>query len=109
MILRQELNNKLNVVVTKRYCLAFSYSTLIGILDKKEKTVIINNKQYGTTTGRHKRYFLKEYCNIDNLDKIKTSYKDIIGDKTINIESDYKTVNKIIYVEESKIADILDY
>lgn len=108
MKLNQELNNKLNVVVTKRYCLAFSYSTLIGILDKQQRVVIINNEKYGTTTGKHKRYFLKEYCNIENLEKIKTSYENLKEDKTIIVESENKTTEKIIFVNQDKISDILD-
>lgn len=37
MKLNQDCNSKLNVVVGCRYCLGFSYSTIIAVLDKKTK------------------------------------------------------------------------
>lgn len=71
MKLNQEHNNKFNVVVGTNYCIAFSYSTVIGILDKKNNILFITSEKYGTTTGRHRNSLKNDYC----YDNTKVEYK----------------------------------
>ena len=61
MKLNQDCNNKLNVVVGKKYCIAFSYSTVIAVLDKENKVMYVTTEKYGTTTGRHRNRFIEDY------------------------------------------------
>ena len=65
MEIRQELNNKLNVVITRRYCIAFSYTTIIGILDKRTNTARITEEKHSNTTCRHRKFFEREYCGAE--------------------------------------------
>lgn len=69
MKLYQELNNKLNVLCSAKYCIAFSYSTVIGIRDKRNNIAYISLKKWGVTSGKHRNLFVKDYC-----DGIKIEY-----------------------------------
>lgn len=69
MKLNQDCNNKFNVLVTKRFCIAFSYSTCIGIFDKNLNIAYITSEKYGTTTGRHRNKFINDYLREDTTKK----------------------------------------
>lgn len=76
MKLNQDLNNKFNVVVCKKFCFAFSYSTLIAILDKENNIAYLSTEKYGTTTGKHKNRFKSDYI-YSNTKVVELSENDL--------------------------------